>query len=66
MPGFAANRPAGNGLVRKSESMGKFILLALATLVVLIAAGGGVLMFWHIPVPTTRIEHPIPDARLPH
>ena len=46
--------------------MGKFILIALATLVVLIIVGGGVLMLWHVPVPTTRIEHPIPDAQLPH
>jgi flagellar basal body-associated protein FliL len=46
--------------------MGKFILIALATLVVLIVVGGGVLMFWHLPAPTTRVEHPISDARLPH
>ncbi|MDE2230065.1 MAG: hypothetical protein KGL11_13640 [Alphaproteobacteria bacterium] len=44
--------------------MGKFILVALATLVVLIIGGGGVLMFWHIPAPTARVEHAIPDARL--
>ncbi|MGB8182118.1 MAG: hypothetical protein WCF13_07100 [Stellaceae bacterium] len=46
--------------------MGKFILIALATLVVLIIVGGGVLMLWHVPAPTARIEHPIPDAQLPH
>ena len=45
--------------------MGKFILIALATLIVLVVAGGGVLMFWHIPAPTARVEHAIPDARLP-
>lgn len=46
--------------------MGKFVLIALATLIVLIVASGGALMFWHIPAPTARVEHPIPDARLPH
>lgn len=46
--------------------MGKFVLIALATLSVLIVVGGGALMLWHIPAPTARVEHPIPDARLPH
>ncbi|GEM_PF-3509200 len=45
--------------------MAKTILFALATLVVLIVVGGGILMFWHIPAPTGHVEHPIPDARLP-
>jgi len=45
--------------------MGKFILIVLATLVVLVVAGAGILMFWDIPAPTARVEHPIPDARLP-
>ncbi|MGH6969172.1 MAG: hypothetical protein ACREEL_12265 [Stellaceae bacterium] len=45
--------------------MGKFILIALAILVVLIIGTGGVLMLWHIPAPTARVEHPIPDAQLP-
>jgi flagellar basal body-associated protein FliL len=46
--------------------MGKFLLIALAALVVLVVVGGGALMFWHIPAPTTRVVHAIPDARLPH
>ncbi|MBU6507108.1 MAG: hypothetical protein KGI92_00980 [Alphaproteobacteria bacterium] len=46
--------------------MGKFILIALATLVVLVIVGGGVLMLWHVPAPTARVEHPISDAQLAH
>ena len=46
--------------------MGKFILIALATLVVLIVVGGGVLAVWHVPAPMAHVEHPIPDAQLRH
>lgn len=46
--------------------MGKFILIAFATLVVLVVVGGGVLAVWHVPVPMARVEHPISDAQLPH
>ena len=46
--------------------MGKFILIALATLVVLVIVGGGVLMLWHVPAPTARVEHPNSDAQLAH
>lgn len=46
--------------------MGKFILIAFATLIVLIVAGGGVLAVWRVPAPMARIEHPISDAQLPH
>lgn len=46
--------------------MGKSVLIALAALIALIIGGGGFLMVWHIPAPTARVEHPIPDARLPH
>lgn len=45
--------------------MGKFILIVFATLVVLIVVGGGILMFWDVPAPIARVEHPIPDARFP-
>jgi uncharacterized protein YpmB len=44
--------------------MGKFILIVAATLVILVVAGAGILMFWEIPAPTAQVEHPIPDARL--
>ena len=46
--------------------MGKFILIAFATLVVLIVVGAGVLAVWHVPAPMASIEHPISDAQLPH
>lgn len=46
--------------------MGKFILIAFATLVVLVVVGGGVLAVWHVPAPMVRVEHPISDAQLPH
>ncbi|MGH7001063.1 MAG: hypothetical protein ACREEA_06105 [Stellaceae bacterium] len=45
--------------------MGKFILIAFATLVVLVVVGGGVLALWHVPAPMAHVEHPIPDAQLP-
>lgn len=44
--------------------MGKFILIALATMVVLIVVAGGVLSLWNVPPPTARVVHPIPDARV--
>jgi small neutral amino acid transporter SnatA (MarC family) len=46
--------------------MSKFLLIVLVLIVAVVVIGGGVLMFWDIPAPTARIEHPIPDARLPH
>lgn len=46
--------------------MGKFILVAFAILVIVIVVGGGVLAVWHVPAPMARVEHPIPDAQLPH
>ena len=46
--------------------MGKFILIAFATLVVLVVVSGGVLAVWHVPAPMAHVEHPIPDAQLPH
>lgn len=46
--------------------MGRFLLIVLA-LVVLVLIGGTVfLMVWNIPAPTARVEKVIPDARFPH
>jgi hypothetical protein len=44
--------------------MGKFVLIAIAVLAVIILGGAGVLMFWDVPAPSTPIEHAIPDAKL--
>jgi small neutral amino acid transporter SnatA (MarC family) len=45
--------------------MGKFVLIALAALVVIVVCGAGVLMVWDIPAPSARVERVIPDAKLP-
>jgi hypothetical protein len=45
--------------------MGKFVLIAAAVLVVIVAGAVGTLMFWNVPAPSARIEHVIPDAKLP-
>jgi hypothetical protein len=46
--------------------MGKIVLIGAALVVVAIAGGVGFLSMWDIPAPTERVEHVIPDARLPH
>ena len=43
----------------------KFVLIAVAVLVVAIIGFGGFLMFWDIPPPSARVEHVVPDAKLP-
>jgi hypothetical protein len=45
--------------------MAKFALIAAAVLVVVIVGALGTLMFWNIPAPSARVEHVIPDAKLP-
>jgi hypothetical protein len=45
--------------------MGKYVLIAAAALVVVIIGVGGFLMFWDIPPPSARVEHVVPDAKLP-
>lgn len=46
--------------------MGKVALIAAAVLVVVIIGGAIGLMFWDIPAPSSRVEHVVPDAKLPH
>ena len=45
--------------------MAKFVLIALAALVVIVIGGTGFLMIWDIPAPSERVERVIPDAKLP-
>lgn len=45
--------------------MGKYALIAAAVLVVAVIGMVGVLMFWNVPAPSARIEHVVPDAKLP-
>jgi hypothetical protein len=45
--------------------MGKFALIAAAALVVIVIGVAGALMFWNPPAPSARVEHVIPDAKLP-
>jgi hypothetical protein len=45
--------------------MGKFVMVAVA-LVVLVLIGGGVyLAFWDIPAPKTPVEKVLPNDRFP-
>jgi len=46
--------------------MGKWLLIVVALIGVIILGGGAFLMVWDIPAPTARVEKVIPDARLPH
>lgn len=48
-----------------TEKMGKFALIAVAVLVVVILGGASLLMVLDIPAPSARVERVIPDARLP-
>lgn len=45
--------------------MGKFIAVMVATVFVVLVAGGAVLAFWDIPVPSSPVEKVIPNARFP-
>jgi flagellar basal body-associated protein FliL len=48
-----------------TEKMGKFALIAVAALVVIVVGIGLTLMLWNAPAPSARVEHVIPDAKLP-
>ena len=45
--------------------MAKYVLIAAALVVVIALGGAGVLMFWDFPAPTAKVEHAIPDSKLP-
>lgn len=45
--------------------MAKFALIAAAVLIVIVVGVVSTLMFWNIPAPSARVEHVIPDAKLP-
>jgi hypothetical protein len=45
--------------------MGRFLLIVVALVVVILVGGTVFLMFWNIPAPTTHVEKVIPDARFP-
>jgi hypothetical protein len=45
--------------------MGKFVLIAVAALVVIVIGAATLLMVWDVPAPSARVEHAIPDAKLP-
>ena len=40
-------------------------MIALATIIVIIIGGATLLMVWDIPAPSARVEHAIPDSRIP-
>jgi hypothetical protein len=46
--------------------MGKVVLIVAAVVVVVVIGGAIGLMFWDIPPPSSRVEHVVPDAKLPH
>ena len=41
------------------------VLIAVAVLVVLILGGAGILMIVDLPAPSAKVEHAIPDSKLP-
>lgn len=45
--------------------MGRFLLIILALVIVVLVGGTAFLMVWNIPAPTARVEKVIPDARFP-
>jgi hypothetical protein len=45
--------------------MAKYALIAVAVLAVIILGGALGLMFWDIPAPSAKVEHAIPDSKLP-
>ncbi|HWI27628.1 MAG TPA: hypothetical protein VN668_11710 [Stellaceae bacterium] len=45
--------------------MAKFALITAAVLVVIVVGVVSTLMLWNIPAPSARVEHVIPDAKLP-
>jgi hypothetical protein len=53
-----------NNAQEHSNEMGKYFLIAVALLLVIVLGGVGVLMFWDVPAPSTPVEHAIPDAKL--
>jgi flagellar basal body-associated protein FliL len=53
-----------NNAQEHSNEMGKYLLIAVALLLVIVLGGVGVLMFWDVPAPSTPVEHAIPDAKL--
>ncbi|MDJ0936783.1 MAG: hypothetical protein QNJ06_03070 [Kiloniellales bacterium] len=40
-------------------------LVAVTLVVAVVVIGGGVLLTWEIPAPTTQVEKVIPDDRFP-
>jgi hypothetical protein len=56
---LAQNRAGTTG------KMAKFVLMAVAAVVVIVVGGATFLMVWDVPAPTTRVEHAIPDSKLP-
>jgi len=63
------NRPAPaaqHGSFEETRAkMGKLTLIAVLVLVVLVLGGVTLLAFWDPAPPGNRVEHAIPDARLP-
>jgi hypothetical protein len=45
--------------------MGRIVILLAIVLVLAIVAGGLFLAFGNFPVPSTRVEKVLPDARFP-
>jgi hypothetical protein len=45
--------------------MGRFLLIVVALVVVILVGGTVFLMVWNVPAPTNRVEKVIPDARFP-
>lgn len=45
--------------------MAKVALIVVAIVVVLLAAGVGVLAVWDVPAPTQPVDRVLPDARFP-
>ena len=65
-PGALAKAGPAGVLLGIEGTMGKVVLIGAAVLVVLVIVAAGVLMFWDVPAPSARVEHVIPDAKLPH
>ncbi len=45
--------------------MARITLIAVGVLAVLVVGGIAFLAVWDIPAPANRVEHAIPEARLP-
>lgn len=61
----ASTQPPRRGRNQPKGTMSTLIRILLVALLVIVLGGVIFLVTWDIPPPTTTIERPIPDERLP-